>query len=145
MLVKQLSVFLENRKGRLAKLTRVLKENRINLVALSISDTTNFGILRAIVREPEAAATALRGAGFTANITEVLACAVPDQPGGLADVLLLLEQANISVEYLYSFVRTPGKEALILLRVDQLPEAIATIEQAGIRSLTHEEVLAYQA
>lgn len=104
-MVKQLSVFLENSKGRLASMTRALGDAGIDLLALSIADTTSFGILRAIVDDTDKAMAVLKEAGYTVNTTEVLAVLVPDSPGGLAGVLGLLNDAHVNVEYLYSFVR----------------------------------------
>jgi len=140
MLVKQISVFLENKKGRLALLTKVLGDNDIDITALSIADTTNFGILRAIVNKPEEAVCVIREAGFTVNTTEVLAVQVPDCPGGLAGVLAILEKADISIEYLYSFVRTPCENALILFRVEEPENAIQVLRDEHIRILSQEEV-----
>ncbi|MFZ5974299.1 MAG: ACT domain-containing protein [Bacillota bacterium] len=139
-MVKQISVFIENKKGRLAELTGQLRENNIDLKALSIADTTNFGILRCIVDNPDLAIKVIRGAGFTANITEVLAVEVPDVPGGLSTILDYLAQADISVEYLYSFVHTQSKSALILFRVEEPEKAKDLLLAKGVRILTAEEV-----
>ena len=140
MLVKQISVFLENKKGRLAKLTRVLGETGIDLIALSIADTTNFGILRAIVSDNEKTLKVVRDKGYTANLTEVLAVAVPDVPGGLAGVLKLLRDNDISVEYLYSFVRRVGNDAIIIFRVDQPERAGNLLRDKGVRLLEQDEI-----
>ncbi|MGI6199791.1 MAG: ACT domain-containing protein [Christensenellales bacterium] len=140
MLVKQISVFLENKKGRLAKLTRVLGETGIDLIALSIADTTDYGILRCIVSDTDKALQVIKQAGMTASVTEVLAVAVPDEPGGLNRVMTLLDQEGISVEYLYSFVRTSCDDALILFRVEELDRAIQAIQKGGIRVLTQQDI-----
>ena len=124
MFIKQISVFIENRHGRLTEFTKLLGKNDIDLIALSIADTTNFGILRAIVSDNDKALKISRDAGFTANLTEVLAVAVPDVPGGLDGVLQLLSDNDIFIEYLYSFVRRVGNDAIIIFRVDQ-PERCA--------------------
>jgi hypothetical protein len=139
-MVKQISVFIENRKGRLAELTRQLRENGIDLKALSIADTTNFGILRCIVDDPERALKVIRDAGFTANITEVLAVEVPDVPGGLSTILDYLAQADISVEYLYSFVHTHSQSALILFRVEEPEKAKDLLNAKNVSILTAEQV-----
>ena len=97
MFVKQISVFIENRKGRLADFTKVLGDAGVDLVALSVADTTDFGILRAIVTDTEKGVKVLRDAGYTVNITDVLAVAVPDVPGGLAKVVGVLSEKNISI------------------------------------------------
>lgn len=141
-MVKQISVFIENRKGRLAELARLLKEHGIDLKALSIADTTNFGILRCIVDNPERALSVIRDEGFTANLTEVLAVEVPDVPGGLSTILDYLAQEDISVEYLYSFVRTHSQSALILFRVEEPERAKELLVSKHVSILTAEQVYA---
>ena len=139
--VKQISVFLENKKGRVAELTRVLADHHIDLIALSISDTTEFGILRCIVSDTDAAVHASREAGFTTSTTQVLAVEVPDHPGGLAAVMDCLKAGEISVEYLYSFVRKTDENALIIFRVDDQERAISVLESSGVKLLSQEQVL----
>lgn len=142
MYVKQISVFVENTPGRLAHFTRLLGENHIDLVSLSVADTTNFGILRGIVADYERAVRLLGENGYTVKLTDVLAVSVPDKPGGLADVLDALAQENVSVEYLYSFVRSQDGHALIILRVDQLEKAQQVLEKEGVKLLSQEEIRA---
>ncbi|MDL2289183.1 ACT domain-containing protein [Clostridia bacterium OttesenSCG-928-F22] len=142
MFIKQISVFVENKKGRLAKLTTALGDAGIDLVALSIADTTNYGILRLIAKDIDKSLQLIRDAGFTANTTEVLAVAVADKPGGLAHVLNLLLQHDISVEYLYSFAHSPDKSALVIFKVDDNENAAAMLEKAGIQTLLHADLLA---
>lgn len=142
MYVKQISVFVENTPGRLAHFTRLLGENHIDLVSLSVADTTNFGILRGIVADFERAVRLLGENGYTVKLTDVLAVSVPDKPGGLADVLDALAQENVSVEYLYSFVRSLDGHALIILRVDQLEKAQQVLEKEGVKLLSQEEIRA---
>ncbi len=132
MLMKQISVFLENKKGRLATLTKVLGDHDIDISALSIADTANFGILRIIANKPDEAVKVIREAGFTVNTAEVMAVKVPDRPGGLARVLAILEKGDISIEYLYSFVRRPDESALILFRVEDLNKAMNVLQDSGI-------------
>ena len=141
-MVKQLSVFLENSKGRLASMTPALGDAGIDLLALSIADTTSFGILRAIVDDTDKAMAVLKEAGYTVNTTEVLAVLVPDSPGGLAGVLGLLNDAHVNVEYLYSFVRKAQGNALILFKVDQVSEAARVLHEAGIQMLDQPEIIA---
>jgi len=141
-MVKQISVFLENSKGRLADMTKTLGDAGIDLLALSIADTTNFGILRAIVNDTDKAMSVLKSEGYTANTTEVLAVIVPDAPGGLANVLALLNNADVNVEYLYSFVRKAGENALILFKVNQVAEAAKVLSDAGMTMLDQAEILA---
>lgn len=139
-MIKQISVFIENKKGRLAKITDVLAQEGIDLIALSIADTTNFGIMRCIVNDPDKAITVLKQNGFTASTTEVFVVEVRDEPGGLASVLRVLDDADISVEYLYSFVRTPNENALILFRVENIETAVATLKRSGINLLEASDV-----
>jgi len=139
-MIKQISVFVENKKGRLAKITDVLGQAGIDLVALSIADTTNFGIMRCIVSDSDKALDVLKQNGFTANTTDVIVLEVVDKPGGLASVLRILDDADISVEYLYSFVRTPNKNALILFRVENIEKAIDVLGDGGVKLLDSQEV-----
>lgn len=142
MKVKQISVFLENKSGRLAQVTRVLGENNINIRALSIADTTDFGILRLIVNSPDLAYRVLKEKGFTVSATDVIAVEVVDEPGGLADVLSILKDAEINIEYLYAFLQKASKAALVVFRVEQLDEAIKILREKGIRILSEQEVYA---
>jgi hypothetical protein len=142
MYVKQISIFIENTPGRLADVTRVLADNKIDLVSLSIADTTNFGILRGIVADPDAAREVLAEHGYTVKVTDVLALSVPDKPGGLADILDKLAQKDIALEYMYSFVRRSGDHALIIIRVDKPDEAVRVLAEAGVKTLSQDEVRA---
>jgi hypothetical protein len=139
-MIKQISVFVENKKGRLAKITDVLGKAGIDLVALSIADTTNFGIMRCIVSDSDKALDVLKQNGFTANTTDVIVLEVVDKPGGLASVLRVLDSADISVEYLYSFVRTPNENALILFRVENIEKAIEALQDNGVKLLDTQDV-----
>jgi hypothetical protein len=142
MFVKQISVFIENTPGRLSDFTRVLAEYSIDLVSLSIADTTHFGILRGIVTDPDGAAKVLIERGYSVKVTDVLAVFVPDHPGGLNEILARLAESDIALEYLYSFVRQSGDHALIILRVDKPAEAVAVLTEAGVRLLSQDEVKA---
>ena len=140
MYVKQISVFIENSPGKLADFTRLLGENGIDLVSLSIADTTNFGILRGIVADYEKAVKLIEEAGYTVCLTDVLAVTVPDKPGGLADILLLLSDNQIAIEYLYSFVRNKGNNALIVFRVEEIERAQELLKKHDVNFLTQEEI-----
>ena len=140
MYVKQISVFIENTPGRLAHFTKLLGDNHIDLVSLSVADTTHFGILRGIVADYEKPVKLVSEKGYTVKLTDVLAVSVPDRPGGLADALKILADRDIVVEYLYSFVRNAGDHALIIFRVDKLPEAEEVLTQAGVKLLSQDEV-----
>lgn len=132
MWVKQISVFLENKSGRLAAVTRVLGENGINIRALSIADTSDFGILRLIVDDPPRAYAVLKEAGFTVSVTDVMAVEIPDTPGGLADVLDILGRAGANIEYLYAFVSKSAGNALVLFKVEDVETAARALQEKGI-------------
>jgi hypothetical protein len=140
MKVEQISVFLENKSGRLAEVTQLLADNGINLRALSLADTADFGILRLIVNDIERAKLVLKDGGFTVGKTEVVAVEVLDKPGGMASILGVLSTNNINVEYMYAFVQKSGEHAIIIFRFDDLDGAISALQGAGIRILKGEEV-----
>jgi hypothetical protein len=140
MKVEQISVFLENKAGRLAEVTKVLGEGGINIRALSLADTTDFGILRLIVDQYDKAREILKQHGFTVGKTEVVAIEVPDRPGGLAWVLQILSDSDVNVEYMYAFVQHSGKNAVIIFRFDNLERAIELLQQQGVRIYSGEEV-----
>lgn len=140
MLVKQISVFLENKSGRLAEVTKTLASNSIDISALSIADTTDFGILRLIVNKPEDAEEILNKNGFTVSCTNVIAIAVPDVPGGLAKALEVLDSEAIGIEYMYAFVGKATDEALVILRVENPERAIKALSDNCIKVLPSETV-----
>ena len=135
MNIKQLSVFVENKPGRLAEITGLLCKNNIDIRALSVADTTNFGILRLIVDKPSAAEQALKNSGFTVSQTDVISIGVDDKPGGLAQAMALLSQENITVEYMYAFVSREEKTAYVILRVDNNERATQILSSNGIKLL----------
>ncbi|NLK21085.1 MAG: ACT domain-containing protein [Epulopiscium sp.] len=140
MLMKQISVFVQNQKGRLAKITRILTENGVNISGTCLADTTEFGILRMVVDKPNKALEVIKEAGFTVNTTEIFAVAVPHTPGGLNEVLNFLDEEDIGIEYLYSFTHKTIHEALILFCVDDPKKAIEVLQEKGIKVLNQEEV-----
>lgn len=140
MKVSQLSVFLENKSGRLADVTRTLANASINIRALSIADTIDYGLLRLIVNDPLRAKAALTADGFTVALTEVLAIEVPDKPGGLASIIDILAEAGINIEYMYAFVGTSGENAIVIFRIEKVDEAITILQQKGVRILTGDEL-----
>ncbi len=142
MKVEQISVFLENKSGRLAEVAEVLAGGDVNIRALSLADTTDFGILRLIVNDTEKAKKILRDNGFTVGKTEVLAVEVSDRPGGLAAILNVMKNNGINVEYMYAFVQKSGGNAIIIFRFDELDKAIESLQKAGIRILRGEDVYA---
>jgi len=142
MKVEQISIFLENKSGRLAEVTELLAKSGINIRALSLADTADFGILRLILNDLEKAKKVLKENGFTVGKTEVIAVEVPDRPGGLAGILNALQGEGINVEYMYAFVQKSGENAIIIFRFDDLEKAIAALQKAGVRILKGEEVYA---
>lgn len=140
MVVKQISVFLENKSGRLAEVTRILGEQNIDISALSIADTTNFGILRLIVNKPEEAEIALKEQGFTVTGTSVLAIAIDDTPGSLAKALEAITLKGISIDYMYAFIGKTEAKALVILKVDDIDNAIDSLKSKDIRVLNADEV-----
>jgi hypothetical protein len=141
-MAKQISVFLENKAGRLSHVTRVLGEADINIRALSIADTSDFGILRIIVNDPEKAYTILKEAGFTVSETEVIAVQVPDSPGGLARVLEQMSEESLNIEYLYAFLGSSEDDALVIFKVEDFEKARSTFKEKGIKFL--DEKLLYK-
>jgi len=135
--MKQISVFLENRPGSLYAVLKKLKEWNVNLRALSLADTAEFGVLRFIVEHPEDLVTRLKEENFAATLTEVLAVGVEDRPGGLCDVVEVLTQQGISIEYLYAFVSPKGDRAYVVLRVEDLETAKRILEEKGIPVIEH--------
>lgn len=135
MKAEQISIFIENKSGRLAEITRILGEADINIRALSLADTSDFGILRLIVNDGAKAATVLKENGFTVSKTEVVAVEVPDRPGGLAAILQTLDREAINVEYMYAFVERCGGNAVIIFRFDETDKAIATLQARNFNIL----------
>jgi hypothetical protein len=142
MKVEQISIFMENRSGRLAEVTGILAKADINIRAMSLADTADFGILRLIVNQTEKATQVLKQNGFTVSSTEVIALEVPDRPGGLWGILKTLEAAGINVEYMYAFVQRSGDNAVVMFRFDETDKASVILREAGVRVLTGEEVYA---
>jgi len=140
MLVKQISVFLENKSGRLAEVTKSLSENAIDIRALYIADTAEYGILRMIVDKPEDALKLLTDKGFTVSSTNVIAIAVADVPGTLDNALEVLSSNNISLEYLYAFVGRASSDAIVVIRVEDPDKAVGILTKAGIRVIESREV-----
>ena len=135
-MVKQLSVFMENKPGRLFNLTNTLGKEGLDLVTLSIADTRDYGIVRLIARDNDRAYQVLKTAGFAVEQTELIGIEVPDVPNALADVIGLLESENINIEYLYSFALTEFNSAKILLKVAETEQTIKLFESKGIKMLS---------
>ncbi|MBE6845330.1 MAG: ACT domain-containing protein [Ruminococcus sp.] len=139
-LIKQISIFVENKPGRLKAMTNILKENNIDIRALSIADTKDFGILRLIVNDPDKTCEVLKNAECTVTITEVLAVGLEDKPGGLSVVMDTLFENSISVEYMYAFFSKLEGQASVILRVNDNKMAADVLKNANIKLLTSEEI-----
>lgn len=135
MQVEQISVFLENRAGRLAEVSAILAEAGVNIRALSLADTSDFGVLRLIVNNNEKAMETLKNAGFTVGKTNVLAVEVEDRPGGLHKILDVLYKSKINVEYMYAFVQQSGNNAVMIFRFDQTEKAMNVLAENNIKTI----------
>jgi hypothetical protein len=142
MNVEQISIFLENKSGRLAEVTSALSEAGINIRALYLADTADFGILRLIVNDTEKARQALKEKGFTVEKTKVIAIEVPDRPGGLSKILSIIKGEGINVEYMYAFVEKSGENAIVIFRFDELEKSIDILRKAGVKIMEGEELSA---
>jgi hypothetical protein len=140
MKVEQITVFLENQSGRLADVASILAGAGVNIRALSLADSADFGILRLIVNDTEKARVVLKAQGFTVAKTEVVGVEVPDRPGGLAEILKAMKTNQINVEYMYAFVHKTAVNATIIFRFDDLEKAITCLQQAGIKILQGEDI-----
>jgi len=141
MVIKQLSVFIENREGRLERVTEALKERNINIVSFSLADTSEYGMLRMIVSNPEEGKKVLKEEGFSAMLTDVIAVKIEQKPGTLHEVLKCLFDAGISVEYMYTLA-TAGKDTSIIMKLSDFETALKLLEASGYGICTADE--AYQ-
>ncbi|WP_020590064.1 ACT domain-containing protein [Desulfobacter curvatus] len=139
-MAEQISIFIENKEGRLAEVTAILRDAGVNIRALSLADTTDFGVLRLIVNDNEKATTALRNQGFTVGKTRVLAVEVNDEPGGLNQVLDPLSEQDVNVEYMYAFANPQCKNAIMIFRFDDLEKAKIILAEQGIKVIDKEEI-----
>ena len=142
MKVEQISVFMENKPGRLEHITRILKDAGINIRTLSLADTSDFGILRMIVNDVETATRVLRENGFTVSRTTVVAVEVPDRPGGLHSILAVLAKNEINVEYMYAFVERSGQNAVMIFRFEEPDAAIDVLRKVNINVLSGDKLYA---
>lgn len=140
MFIKQISVFMENRPGRLAEITKVLSDNGIDMRAINIADTTDYGILRMIVNDEVKAEKVLRENNMTASVTDVIAISIPDTVGAFSTVINLLKDKGISIEYIYSFIGEKSNKAVIVIKTNKLDESLETLKNNGVAVLTKEEV-----
>jgi hypothetical protein len=135
MIIKQISIFMENTTGRLADVTDLLAKAGINLRAISIADTTDFGILRMVADQPDAALQLLKAAGFTARETDVIGVEVQDHPGELARIMALFRDAGVSIEYLYASLEHKAEKAVIVIKLDDIKAGLAMLEQHGFATI----------
>ncbi len=142
MRAEQISIFLENKAGRLAEVTATLRDANVNIRALSLADTTDFGILRLIVHDNQKAEKALKDEGFTVGKTDVIAVEVDDNPGGLNRVLDPLTREGVNVEYMYAFANPHGKNAIMIFRFDNIDKAIEILARNSINVIKGEDVYA---
>lgn len=140
MSVKQISIFIENKKGSLAEVTKFIADKKINLKALSIADTQDFGILRIITDKPDEARDMLKNEGYTVTATSVLAVELTDAPGSMASILSVLSENNVSVEYTYAFMSTVENKAYMIFRVDDNDKATKTLIAANIPVINQQDI-----
>ena len=141
MTINQLTVFVENKQGALVQITDLLAASGIDMRALSIADTKEFGILRLIVDETEKAADVLTKAGFLANVTPVIGVKISDEPGKLSAALAALDKAGVNVEYLYAFLSRTPRHAYVVLRVSDNDKALAALDAAGFHTVCEQDFL----
>lgn len=140
MIIKQLSVFVENKLGRMAEITGVIGDAGVDVRALSIADTSDFGILRLIVDQPETALEALRSAGITVSLTDVIAVGIEDRPGAFAKAVKIMSDAGIGIEYMYAFISRSDNQAFVIMRVEDPQKGIEAMEAHGIKLLQREDI-----
>lgn len=142
MRVEQLALFLENKAGGLAEITQILAESGINIRALSLADSGDFGILRLLVNDTDKARKVLQENNFTVGISHVCVISTPDKPGGLATVMQVIKTAELNVECMYAFSQRSGDTGLTIFRFNELDRAINVLKKAGVRVLSSEEICA---
>lgn len=142
MLIQQISVFVENKRGRLCEVTKLLADHKIDIRAISIADTVDYGILRLIVDDPGKAREALRAGGYTFTLTDVLGVGVPDSPGGLNLAVETLDRAGVAVEYVYAFLNPQKETAFVILRVSDNEAAARILRENGVHLMTNDEITA---
>lgn len=140
MYAKQVCVFLENKKGRIAEVTGLLAEEGINIRALSLADTPDFGVLRLIVDDRARCVRALKGRGFVVQETEVIAIEIDDRPGGLHRIVEMLDREGINIEYIYAFMKKKAEQALVVFKIDDAARAAETLKRGGIAILSEDAI-----
>ncbi|MCW3140361.1 MAG: ACT domain-containing protein [Methanophagales archaeon] len=140
VVIKQISVFAENKPGRMARVARTLADAGVNIRALTIAEAGDFGVIRMVVDDTERGYKALHDGGFTVSETDVLAVELKDVPGGLYEIANTLGMNNVNVDYAYAFVTAKFKHAMLILRVDDIQRATEVLNEAGVRLATREEI-----
>ena len=140
MAIKQLTVFVQNKKGTVVSVTDILSKNNVNLRALSIAETQEFGILRLIVNDEKTAQAVLAENGYLIKVIDVVGVKISDEPGKLTEALSLLDKANINVEYLYAFMARTEKHAYVVLRVEDNAVAEAVLTGAGFKMISEADI-----
>jgi hypothetical protein len=140
MYTKQVSIFLENKKGRLAEVTKLLTDEGINIRALSLADTADFGVLRLIVNDRGRCLRVLKARGLAAQETDVIAVEIEDRPGGLHRIVEVFEREGLNIEYMYAFVEKNGDNAIVIFKIDDAARAVDTLRRSGI-SILPEDII----
>ena len=140
--IKQISLFVENRPGRMAKVAKTLSDAGVNIRALTIAEAGDFGVIRMVVDNPENGYQVLRQKGFTVSMTDVLAVEMKDAPGGLYEIVNALGESNVNVDYAYAFVTAKAQKAMLILRVDDIAQARKALAGKGVKMATKEEIQA---
>ena len=138
--IKQISLFVENKPGRMAKVSKTLSDAGVNIRALTVAEAGDFGVIRMVVDDPEKGYQVLHDNGFTVSETEVLAVEMRDIPGGLYEIVNTLGESDVNVDYAYAFVTTKAERAMLIIRVDNLEKARQVLTGAGIKLATKDEI-----
>lgn len=140
MQIRQISIYLENKPGNLSAICRALADADINIATLSLADTSDFGIVRMIVDDHERARQVLAEKGFPVSVREVVAVCVPDRPGGMAEVMVVLDKAGVNIEYSYAFAFHSGEKAVLVFRFDDGEKAAKALSAAGLVTLSEKDL-----
>lgn len=140
--IKQISLFVENKPGRMAKVSKTLSDAGVNIRALTIAEAGDFGVIRMVVDDPEKGYKVLKDNGFTVSTTDVLAVEMKDTPGGLYEIVNALGESGVNVDYAYAFVTAKAERAMLILRVDDLAKARQSLSTKGVKIATREEIQA---
>jgi hypothetical protein len=140
--IKQISLFVENRPGRTAKVAKTLSDASVNIRALTIAEAGDFGVIRMVVDNAEKGYKVLKENGFTVSITDVLAVEMKDTPGGLFEIVDTLGRGDVNIDYAYAFVTAKAQKAMLIMRVDDISRARAKLGEKGVKIATNEEIQA---